>query len=310
MAVVSAAVVVLLAMGPRARRSLGLIAVYTIASTVLMSVGRPDFVAAGSTIPRYFADLAPVTAIALALATTTLVQDPAPDMLREWRPRPTARVLVPVAVLAQVVVLLWITSVVGLVGFMTSSKDRVWVEASLRSLRAAHGTSPILTQLVPASVMNPLLYPYNDYSWFFAGISGAPRFDTSTDRLRLLDDKGALVDAHVRGLTAPPGPIPECGYKVEPEGAWIPISKVVFPWAQTVQLAYISKYDTFVDVTFTQGETKTVRLAPGLHDVYFWLNGGGTAIHIKPSNPDEVLCIGAVRVGQPTAGAAPEVDAP
>jgi hypothetical protein len=295
----------LLPAGPRARRALGAGVVYGAAVVAVLAAGRMFYlyVTGDVTLPRYFAELAPATAVCLALATTRLVDDPSPEMLREYRPRPRPALIVPLLALAQVVVLLWITSVVGLVGITSSAKDRAWTLAALRSLRAASGTSPVLDQLVPSWVVDPLIWPANRYSWFFAGVHGIPPIGDITDRLRLLDDKGALVDAHVQGLSAPPGPVADCGYKVEPDGAWIPISKVVIPWAQTVQLAYISKYDTFVDVTFTQGETRRVRLAPGLHDVFFWLSGGGTAIHIKPSNPGEVLCIGAVRVGQPAVGA-------
>jgi len=302
-----ASLVLLFPSGPRARRALAAIVTYGFASMVLLSVGRPFFlyVAQASTLPRYFADLAPLTAIAAALAFARLVDDPAPGMLREWRPRVRARIVVPVLVVGQVIVLLWLSTVMGLVALTSSSFDRSWVQASLRSLHGAAGTSPVLNVLVPTSVMNPLLYPHNDYSWFFAGLSNAPAIGDVTDHQRVLDDTGALVDAHIEGPVAVSGTDPDCGWKVAADGTWIPMKSEIIPWAHVVQVAYISTGSSTLEVRFPEGDVRRVRLTPGLHDVYFWLNGGGGAIRLRTDSPQANVCVGAVRVGVVTPGAQP-----
>lgn len=291
--------------GSRARRALSTLFVYAAANLVLLSVGRPYWGAGEAALPRYTADLSVVAALMVALATTRIRDDPAPAMLVERNPRPSPRVVLALVLVAQLLVLVWVGSTARLVQLMGTSPDRPWVEAALASMRATPDRAPILDRNVPRTVMNPLLPPNTLYSWFFAGTGGIPPISDETDRLRVLDDRGALVEAHVKGPTALQGPVPGCGWRVDERGTSVPLQADVIPWVHTVQVAYVSNQPSPLEVSFAEGTPRTLSVVAGLHDAYANIAGGGRTMTLRATSPGALICVGAIRVGEPVPGPLP-----
>jgi hypothetical protein len=295
---------VLMSLGPRARRAVATVVLYAVAVLVLVNVGRSLFLVATSGLPRYYADLTLVTTIALALCLARLRNDPAPGMLTEPRLRATRSWVIAALVGAQVLVLSWSTSAVGLAAGIGGSSDIPWVERSLASLRAVEDSSPILVRAVPDKVLFPLLYPYNEYDWFFAGVSGLPDFDDHTDRLRLIDDEGVIVDGHVAGPASAAGPFENCGWRVQGRGV-VRMEVDIIDFAHTMQIAYISAQDTTLSVRMGDAPAVSVPVQKGLHDVYLSFSGGGRFVTLETQDPSDIMCVGTVRIGVPDYGPLP-----
>ena len=160
--------------GPRARRLVALVVTYALLVLALINAGRSAFLIETSSLPRYYADLAMVTVIASAVGLARLKDDPAPEMLVEWRPRLTRPRTIVLAVFVQLVLISWFVSSTALTSGVGRGPERPWVTSALASLRANTSTSPVLDRTVPAEVLWPVVFPQNLYHWFFAGVSGMP----------------------------------------------------------------------------------------------------------------------------------------
>jgi hypothetical protein len=301
------AVIVLFVMtwGPRARRLVAMVVTYALLLLALINAGRSAFLIETASLPRYYADLAMVTVIASAVGLARLKDDPAPEMLVEWRPRLTRPRALVLAAFVQVLLISWFVSSTALASGVGRGPERPWVSAALASLRADTSTSPVLDRTVPAEVLWPVVFPQNLYHWFFSGVSGMPTFSDVTDDLRLLDDAGALVVGHIDGVEALPGPTANCGWAVTSSGTTIPLRAEVINYNHTISIAYIASMRTKLEISTPDGDSRTVDVARGLHDVYAEILGGGRSVTLRATTPGATVCVGDVRVGVPALGPRP-----
>jgi hypothetical protein len=282
-----------------------LVVTYALLVLALINAGRSAFLIETSSLPRYYADLAMVTVVASAVGLARLKEDPAPEMLVEWRPRLTrARSIVLVA-FVQVLLISWFVSSTALTSGVGRGPERPWVTAALASLRADTSPSPVLDRTVPAEVLWPVVFPQNLYHWFFAGVSGMPAFSDVTDDLRLLDDAGALVPGHIEGVQALPGPTPNCGWEVTSTGTTIPLQATVINYNHTIWIAYIASAPTKLVISMPEGDARTVGVEGGLHDVYAEILGGGPSVTLRTTSPGTTVCVGDLRIGVPALGPRP-----
>jgi hypothetical protein len=278
---------------------------YAVVLLVLINAGRSAFLIETASLPRYYADLVMVTVIGTAVASARLREDPAPEMLTEWRPRMTRRRVLVVVAAGQALLLSWLFASTALAAGVGRGPERAWVTAALASLRSSTSSSPILDRSVPPDVLWEVVYPRNLYSAFFAGVSGIPAFDDVTDNLRVLDGAGLLVPAHVAGPRAVPGPTPGCGWVITSTPTTVPLQAEVITFGHTVSLAYISTASADLEISMQQGGWRTLPLARGLHDVYGAIEGGGSAVTLRTTKPGVTVCVGDLRVGEPTPGPLP-----
>jgi len=295
----------LLPRGPRVLGAVVMASAYAVGLVVLLTVGRTQFLFPGTGLPRYFADLAVVVAIAVALSTARLVVDPAPHMLSEPAPQLSPRRIVAAAVAANVLVVSWLVAAVALASSLPDPAVKSWTTNALRTAQAAQSSSPLLEGVVPETVMSPLLFPYQRYSWFFAGVDGVPSVAESTDELRTFADDGRLVEAHVQGPSSLPGPAPNCGRVVTSEGAFVPMETQIVDFSHTMKISYLAAEATGLEVQMGSGPTVTVPVRKGFADVYLSFVGGGTSVSLRATSPGVVVCVSDVTIGAVAPGPAP-----
>ena len=81
------------------------------------------------------------------------------------------------------------------------------------------------TREVDPLILQRVVGPENLASHMFALVRDRPGFARSTERLRMLDSGGRVVDAVVTWVrSTEPGPRPQCGYFAQPDSA------VDMPW--------------------------------------------------------------------------------
>jgi hypothetical protein len=295
--VVAAAVVPLAVVGLASWRRKGcgtiwtLLGAYIGASVVLLVIQRLTTgvpVEFGLSL-RYFADLAVVATIAVALVARAPVRDLPRRQLLDRQERRDLAVVVAVFFLA---FSLWSTAA------YTQVRDPAPAQYLANAQEAlVTADTPILDHTVPDSVVWGPAAPYNRISWVFAplGVETA----TSTDELVLLDPTGRLVDGRVSeeyALFA--GPVPDCGHFVDDTASTgILLNGTVLRGEWVVQLNYLASKGGWIDVAFQDGDRQRVRVQRGLNTVYLALSGGGESLHIGTPTPGLGLCVDTGLVG-------------
>ena len=239
---------------------------------------------------RYFTD----TAVVLAIGTALIVRAPA----RGPVPVPflTRPVVAATVVAAFVVGSLW----------STYTFTRSWAEnpttdylTTARASLAEHQDAALLEQPVSIWVLLPVAYPNNLVSRVFAPLPDRPAFADSTDRLRMLDDSGKLVDAQVTWVRSlEPGTVPDCGHLVD-KRSFVPVALdgPLTGWEWTAQLNYLASADGELSVAMEVGDPVRVPVHRGLNSVYVRLTGGGQSLRVKTLTPDLSVCVGVGPVG-------------
>jgi hypothetical protein len=283
----------------------GLVVGYAAAVLILLAIGRSEFLLITAGLPRYYADLTVVTAIAVALATMRLKDDPAPRMLAEWRPSLSAGRAATALILVQCIVVSWSVAATSLAKQLPDAAAKSWTTNALSTLRDDTSSSPMLDGVVPGEVLPPLFVPYTSYGSFFAGVAGLPTFAESTDDLRTFDDAGRLVTAHVQGPSSLPGTAPNCGRVVTSDGAFVPMESQIIDFSHTMRISYLAAEATGLEVQMGTGPAVTVPVRKGFADVYLSFVGGGTLVSLRATSPGVVVCVSDVTIGAVTPGPAP-----
>jgi hypothetical protein len=133
----------------------------------------------------------------------------------------------------------------------------------------------------------------------FALITDRPEFDRSTDRLRMLDNRGRVVDADVTWVRRTvAGPRPQCGYFVGPdETVRMPLDGPLLPSEWTAEINYLASTEGSVVMSMPEGPETKVALKPGLHRVFVRLSGAGDAITVRVATAALTVCIASGPVG-------------
>ncbi|WP_051038261.1 hypothetical protein [Nocardia otitidiscaviarum] len=235
---------------------------------------------------RYFADSTVVLAAALALVLSAHAR-------RSTRVRPRVTIAV-----TMVFILSCLWSTYAFVRCWQPNPARTYIanaEAALRDWRQ----EPLLEQEVPWQVLNPTVYPQNLVSRVLSAVAPADAFATSTPRLRMITDTGAIVDAAVwwnRSIT--PGPDRDCGYRVQGTAPTVlPLDGPLLDHEWTAQLNYLASGDGSITVALEYGDWVTVPIRRGLNTVYVRTVGSGRALRIGALTPGLTVCVGVGPVG-------------
>jgi hypothetical protein len=170
--------------------------------------------------------------------------------------------------------------------------------AGLADARAS-SPSPLLDQEVDPLILQRVVGPENLASHMFALIDDRPEFSGSTDRLRMLDTGGRMVDADVTWVrTIAEGPQPQCGYFVEPDAAVrMPLDGPLLPADWTAEINYLANTEGSLLFSLPIGPEIKVAVKPGLNRVYVRLSGAGDAINVRSATSALTVCLASGPVG-------------
>ncbi len=163
----------------------------------------------------------------------------------------------------------------------------------------AQSTAPMLDQEVDPLILQRVVGPENLVSHMFALIRDRPDFARSTDRLRMLDSAGRVVDAEVtwvRSIVA--GPRPQCGYFVAPDApARMPLDGPLLPAEWTAEVNYLANTEGTMVLALPVGPESRVAVKPGLNRVFVRLSGAGDAVTVRAATAALTVCVASGPVG-------------
>ena len=253
---------------------------------------------------RYLADLAWVLALLAAVGLC------APNRAgSQWLNGSARRT----ALTGVVTVAFVASSLVSTRTFLTSWQDnptKSYLQTAVGSLAQARAdsTSPMLDQEVDPMILQRVVGPASLASHMFALITDRPEFDRSTDRLRMLDNIGRVVDADVTWVRrSVAGPRPQCGYFVgSDDTVRMPLDGPLLPSEWTAEINYLANTEGSVVMSLPVGPETKVALKPGLHRVFVRLSGAGDAITVRAATAALTVCIASGPLGylapRPTPG--------
>ncbi len=251
---------------------------------------------------RYVADAVPVLAICLALAFLPLLGER--DAHRAVLP--DNRLLPAVTGAALGVFLLGsIWSVNGFLEGLRANVARSYIATANAALKAMPQRTVILNQVVPATILNPVLAGSGGYSYesrifdpllrkLHKKIIWTSRPEGKIPKIMIFDTLGRLEQAVVVGPTSLR---PQECHSPTVRGVKLPLSRTVPPRKSTMQIGYYANRDVIVDVFFA-GHTSVVTLPrSNLTNVYLQVQGSGSSVRIKKLTPGRGACIGSVTIG-------------
>jgi hypothetical protein len=244
---------------------------------------------------RYFPDLVIVLTL-LAAVGFCAPNRTGPTWLNASRAR--------TAVVVAAVVTFVASSLYSTSTFLTSWRDnpaQPYLQNAVRGLAQARASSsaPLLDQEVDPLVLQRVAYPENLASHMFALIRDRPEFTKYTTQLRMLDTSGRLVDANVTWTrTIVIGPVPGCGYFVQPDAAVrMPLDGPLLPAEWTAEINYLANSEGSMSMSLNEGPETKVAVHPGLNRVFVRLSGAGDAITVRAATAALSLCLASGPVG-------------
>ena len=188
--------------------------------------------------------------------------------------------------------------------FLTSWQDnptKAYLQNAIRGLAEARALSPsaMLDQEVDPLILQRVVGPENLASHMFALISDRPEFSRFTDRLRMLDNTGHVVDAQVTWTRRiVPGPRPQCGYFAQPDTpVLMPLDGPLLPAEWTAEINYLANTEGTMLISLPVGPETKVAVKPGLNRVFVRLSGAGDVITVKATTAALALCLASGPVG-------------
>ena len=188
--------------------------------------------------------------------------------------------------------------------FLTSWQDnptKAYLQNARRGLAEARASSPsaMLDQEVDPLILQRVVGPENLASHMFALISDRPEFSRFTDRLRMLDNTGHVVNAQVTWTRRiVPGPRPQCGYFAQPDTpVLMPLDGPLLPAEWTAEINYLANTAGTLLISLPVGPETKVAVKPGLNRVFVRLSGAGDVITVKATTAALALCLASGPVG-------------
>ena len=208
------------------------------------------------------------------------------------------------AVVAVLAVCFVFSSLVSTRTFLTSWQDnptKSYLHNAIRGLARARAESPapLLDQEVDPLILQRVVGPQNLASHMFALISDRPDFARYTDRLRMLDSAGRLLDAKVTWTRRiVPGPQPQCGYFAKPDApVQMPLDGPLLPADWTAEINYLANTEGSMVLSLPVGPETKVSVKPGLNRVYVRLSGAGDVVTVRATTAALALCLASGPVG-------------
>lgn len=208
------------------------------------------------------------------------------------------------AVVAGLSVAFVASSLLSTMTFLTSWQDnptKSYLHNAVRSLAEAKASSaaPLLDQEVDPLILQRVVGPENLASYMFALIRERPEFGRYTDRLRMLDTTGRVVDADVTWVRRTlPGSQPQCGYFVQSDApVQVPLDGPLLPSEWTAEINYLANTEGSIVMSLPVGPETRVAVKPGLNKVFVRLSGAGDSIAVRTSTAALAVCIASGPVG-------------
>ena len=196
------------------------------------------------------------------------------------------------------------SSLVSTRTFLTSWQDnptKAYLHNAIRSLAQARAESPapMLDQEVDPLILQRVVGPENLASHMFALLTDRPDFERYTTVLRMLDNRGAVVDANVTWVRRTlPGPQQRCGYLVAPDfPTRMPLDGPLLPAEWTAEVNYLANTEGSVVMSLPDGRETRVPVKPGLNRTYVRLSGAGDAIIVRSATTALTVCVASGPVG-------------
>lgn len=275
-----------------------LLLAYALGSALLVAFGRAG--AFGTDVAalelRYHADLPAIAALVVALAWLPAIGSPEPV-----GPRPGIDIAAAprrrwIALISAVVIagIGW-SSVRFVQPWHAADQmpQRAWIDTATGELSGR--PLEIVDTGVPDLVIWSAAFPGNLASRVLSPLQDRVRPVESGFDLKMLGATGALAPAHVSGLPrSRPGPIDDCGYKVQGEALTIPVDEVMpFDFWLTVNFVAQSK----IGVTVTAGgNSRDVTFPAGAHTFLMRTFGAFDSVTLTPYG-DAAICVDGINVG-------------
>ncbi|RLQ04608.1 hypothetical protein EAD96_13960 [Micromonospora sp. BL1] len=305
-AVLAALIVVTVRRRPTAGRAWLLLACYLGLVAALFAVtrlGGPLGPLVG-VVPRYVADVVLVAAICVGVALLGMKDSdeddvsawPLPTVLRE--PGAFAVGLVSMVVLLATIGVgtLWSTARFG--DNWSTKHGRDYLATTQAELAAAPPGTVFFDTTVPDRVVAGYFWPDNLQSHFFRPAQRRPTFVTMSEKPSTFDENGRIRPVVVEGRKVAPGTVEGCGHLAEGgRTVRIPMDGYLVEWPYVVHFGYVSSGDS--TAVFKLGDaTREITLKSGLNDVFFMLEGAGSAVELTVNTPGVRLCTNLVTIGR------------
>jgi hypothetical protein len=275
-------------------------AYFLLADVVLVTAARASLVGPRIALDyRYEAELGAAAALGLALATLPLV-----GAVETVEPRPGGRLVDHPGRVAALTALVAVLGSVSTLQYVTRWQDDLkaerYFDRLLPSVERAKEPLPLVDGPVPAYIDSPLEYPDNQLSHLLVSYAGRVAFPThSTDTLLAAAEDGRLVPVAVPPTrSAPPGPVPGCGYAVTGDDVSIPLDGRVSFGGHWVRIGYLASASSPVVVTAGQASYSTV-IQPGVHALYVAAGDDFDSVEISGLASGVTMCTDDVVAGIP-----------
>jgi hypothetical protein len=295
---------------------------YFVATAALLATGRNQIGPVIGLALRYYAEVALLAALALALALLPMVGEVARGELLRLEPRSWVTAGLQrfgdaedqrwslsehsrmVLVRGTIVALLASStlSTVRFDAYWHANPGIAYIANARQELAHVPRQAMLYNTLVPVDVV-ALFPPYNSVSHVLAPLADLPHVLTTgdwADDLRMLDDQGHVRRTYVGGAAAEPGPT-TCGwFGSGPGGVVIPMPVPIFDFTWTLRIGYLASEDTRAVITAAR-QSVHVQLHKGLHALYVQLSGPVGAVRIDGLAPGASVCTDDLHVGTPVA---------
>ena len=113
----------------------------------------------------------------------------------------------------------------------------------------------------------------------------------------MFDEGGHIRPAEIGGPSTLPGPIKGCGYQLNGTApTWMILQGPMFGWHWAVRVGYLSSADTTATLRLGDG-SHDFAVARGLHQIFFYVDGGGSGVEMRLHDATTTVCVDAVTVG-------------
>jgi hypothetical protein len=301
-----ALVVITARMRPVALRAWVLLGLYVVMVAGLLSATRLGAVLSGlaGLVPRYVGDIVVVGALCIGVALLGLNDrkygQPArpplwPAALREPGVVAVGLVAAFLAMAILAVGTLWSTARFS--DAWAVKEGREYLRITQAELRAAPSGTVFIDQAVPETVLPGFFWPDNLQSSFFRPMSHQPVFVTEAEHPSVFDDKGHIRPAEVAGFKIREGSVEGCGNLVDKGNpTHMPLDGWANNWPWVAYVGYVSSGDSVATLRLGDA-THRFAVHQGLHQIFFVIQGEGSAVELSVDDPDVALCTRAITIG-------------
>jgi hypothetical protein len=251
---------------------------------------------------RYLTDAACVVALCVGLAFFRLEHAVESSEVRDppllTKPVPLTAVVVATALVA-------LSGTISTVRYVSWWRDQNVGDSYMHTLASEmekYGAVDVADTPVPEDVMAGLLAPDNTVARLSKLLPGELSFPVWSPALATVADDGTLRETEITGGTdAEPGPVPDCGWSVDEDGATIPLASPTYDWTWWIKIGYLSSADS--PVTIEAGDSVVdAEVMNGLNDLYVKITGSFDSVRIDGLDPGVVMCVDTIEVGDPAPG--------